>query len=99
MEIIRIYAVAQHFNIARVTDADIPVYLDQNYFNIYYQLVIAGKWTSSNYPSPEEIRSIYGDTAIRCSLTFDRLMDYFLATEEVDGHVKYTTIKNIHYGA
>ncbi len=99
VEIIRIYAVAQHFNIARVTDADIPVYLDQNYFNIYYQLVIAGKWTSSNYPSPEEIRSIYGDTAIRCALTFDRLMEYFLATEEVDGHVKYTTIKNIHYGA
>ena len=100
VDIMRVYAVAQKFsdNVTRVTDADISLYVEQNYFLIYYNLVINGQWTSTGYPSPEQIREIYGDTALRCALTFDRIMDYFLATEtDADGHVSYTTIKKITY--
>ncbi len=90
VEIIRVYAVAQQYekNVAKVTKADISIYIDEIYPSLYYTFYLQGNYS----PTVDDVLDYYGETAIRCSLTFDRIMDYFLATEEVDGHVKYKNL-------
>lgn len=90
VEIIRVYAVAQQYekNVAKVTKADISIYIDEIYPSLYYTFYLQGNYN----PTVDDVLEYYGETAIRCSLTFDRIMDYFLATEEVDGHVKYKNL-------
>ncbi|MBP3592548.1 MAG: hypothetical protein J6K14_08705 [Clostridia bacterium] len=90
VEIIRVYAVAQQYEdqVKKVTKADISIYIDEIYPSLYYTFYLQGNYN----PTVNDVLDYYGETAIRCSLTFDRIMDYFLATEEVDGHVKYTNI-------
>lgn len=95
VDIIRVYAVAQKYEdkVARVTKADISLYIDEIYPSLYYTFYLQGNYN----PTVDDVLEYYGETAIRCSLTFDRIMDYFLATEEVDGHVVYKNIKKINY--
>ena len=46
---------------------------------------------------PGIVHRIDKETALRAALTFDRIMDYFLATDEKAAHTTYTTLKNIKY--
>ncbi len=89
-EIVRIYAIAQHYSdkVERVTNADVSLYLDELYPQLYYTFYLSGNYN----PTVEDVRDLYGDTALRASLTFDRIMDYFLATEEKDGHISYKNV-------
>lgn len=102
VELIRVYAVAQKYsdNVARVTNADIASYADKLYPSLYYTFYLQGNY----YPTVDDIIDLYGKTALRAALTFDRIMNYFLATEMVDkttehpnGHVKYTNLGTINY--
>ena len=92
VEIIRVYALAQHFidaeKIDRVTKADVSLYIDELYPQLYYTFYLSGNYS----PTVEDVRDLYGDTALRTSLTFNRVMDYLLKTEEKDGHPVYTNI-------
>lgn len=95
VDLVRVYAVAQHYsaNVARVTNADVSIYIDELYPQLYYTFYLQGNY----YPTTQDIKDLYGETALRAALTFDRIMDYFLATEEVDGHVQYKTVKSIKF--
>ena len=102
VELIRVYAVAQEYSeyVERVTNADIAKYADELYPSLYYTFYLQGNY----YPTVDDIIDLYGKTALRASLTFDRIMGYFLATEMVDkttehpnGHVKYTNLGEIKY--
>ncbi len=95
-ELIRIYAIAQHYekHVARVTNADVSLYIDELYPSLYYNFYLSGNYN----PTVEDVRELYGDTALRASLTFNRIMDYFLATEDADkdGHISYKNVTIVY---
>ena len=93
-ELIRIYAIAQHYskNVAKVTDADVSLYLDELYPQLYYNFYLSGNYN----PTVQDVRDLYGDTALRASLTFDRVMDYFLATDDKAEHVTYKNVTIVY---
>ena len=95
VELIRVYAVAQEYSehVERVTNADIAKYADELYPSLYYTFYLQGNY----YPTVDDIIDLYGKTALRASLTFDRIMGYFLATDENADHVKYTNLGEIKY--
>ncbi len=95
VELIRVYAVAQKYseNVARVTNADIASYADELYPSLYYTFYLQGNY----YPTVDDIIDLYGKTALRAALTFDRIMGYFLATDKDADHVKYINLGTINY--
>ena len=95
VELIRVYAVAQEYSehVEKVTNADISIYADELYPSLYYTFYLQGNY----YPTVDDIIDLYGKTALRAALTFDRIMDYFLATDEKADHVKYTNLGEIKY--
>ncbi len=95
MDIIRVYAVAEKLGdkVERVTNADISIYVDEIYPSLYYTFLLQGNY----YPTVNDVIDLYGKTALRCSLTFDRIMDYFLATDADAEHTKYTNLKEIKF--
>ena len=95
VELIRVYAVAQKYseNVARVTNADIASYADELYPSLYYTFYLQGNY----YPTVDDIIDLYGKTALRAALTFDRIMGYFLATDAEAEHVKYINLGTINY--
>ena len=95
-DIIRIYAVADKLgkdNVKRATNADITKYVDELYSKLYYTFYLSGNY----YPTANDVIELYGKTALRASLTFDRIMDYFLATKDGADHTTYTNLKKIVY--
>ena len=92
-DIIRVYAVAEKLDVKKVTNADISIYVDEIYPSLYYTFYLQGNY----YPTVDDVIELYGKTALRCSLTFDRVMEYFLATDEDAEHTKYTNLKEIKF--
>ena len=95
VELIRIYAVAQEYSehVEKVTNADISIYADELYPSLYYTFYLQGNY----YPTVDDIIDLYGKTALRAALTFDRIMGYFLATDAEAKHVTYTNLGEIKY--
>lgn len=92
-DIIRVYAVAEKLGVQKVSNADISIYVDEIYPSLYYTFYLQGNYN----PTVDDVIELYGKTAIRCAITFDRVMDYFLETEEGAEHTTYKNLKEIKF--
>ena len=92
-DIIRVYAVAEKLGVQKVSNADISIYVDEIYPSLYYTFYLQGNLN----PTVDDVIELYGKTAIRCAITFDRVMEYFLATEEGAEHTTYKNLKEIKF--
>ena len=92
-DIIRVYAVAAKLGVQKVSNADISIYVDEIYPSLYYTFYLQGNYN----PTVDDVVELYGKTALRCAITFDRVMDYFLETKEGAEHTEYTKLKEIKF--
>lgn len=93
VDIIRVYAVAAKLGVQKVSNADISIYVDEIYPSLYYTFYLQGNYN----PTVDDVVELYGKTALRCAITFDRVMEYFLETKEDAEHTEYTKLKEIKF--
>ena len=77
----------------KVSNADISIYVDEIYPSLYYTFYLQGNYN----PTVDDVVELYGKTALRCAITFDRVMDYFLETKEGAEHTEYIKLKEIKF--